>query len=157
MNGIQIFEGDALLYETMDGGELAIENGLFISDKQFSSSVYLSLFGGNKDDPGKIKNDKEWWGNFLNGTNESEKLKSRFQHIITGFPMTVKNIKEAETAAALDLNWFISEKIADGISVYGQAAGKHKFNLTVEIKKDIRTIFKNVYHLLWGVKNGDTV
>ena len=157
MSGIQYFEGDALLYDTTDGGELAIENGLFIPDKQFSTSVYLSLFGGNKDDPGKIKNDKEWWGNFLDGMSENEKLRSRFQHIITGLPMTVKNIKEAEMAAVLDLNWFINEKIADEISVYGQAAGKNKFNLTVEIKKDIRTIFKNVYHLLWGAENGDTL
>jgi phage gp46-like protein len=157
MNGIQEFEGDILLYETADGGELKIEDGLFISDKQFSTAVYLSLFGGNKDDSGKIKNNKEWWGNMLNGIYENEKLKSRFQYVITGFPMTVKSIKEAETAAFIDLEWFIKDKIADEINIYGWAAGEKKFNLNVEIKKDIRTLFKNTYFLFWGVYDGSSV
>jgi phage gp46-like protein len=157
MNGIQDFEGDVLLYETDDGGEVKEENGFIMPDKSFSTAVYLSLFGGNKTDPGKVKSDNEWWGNRLNGISESEKLRSRFQFIIMGFPMTVKTIKEAETAAAMDLNWFIDEKIADEIVIYGQAAEKNKFNLTLEIKKDIRTLFKNTYFLLWGVENGGSV
>jgi phage gp46-like protein len=156
MNGIQNFEGDLLLYDTPDGGEVALESGLFVSDKQFSTAVYLSLFGGNEEDPGKVKNNQEWWGNLLD-VSESEKLKSRFQYIVSGLPMTVKNIKEAETAAQLDLQWFISEKIADEIYIYGQATGKNRFNLTVEIMKDTRSIFKNVYSLQWGVDNGGSV
>jgi phage gp46-like protein len=157
MSGIQNFEGDIFLYETVDGGEVKEESGLFIPDKQFSTAVYLSIFGGNKDDSGKVKNDTGWWGNLLDGTLENEKLKSRFQYIITGFPMTVKNIKEAETAAALDLKWFIDEKIADEVDIYGRAIGKNKFNLTIELRKDIRTLFKNTYFLLWGVENGGSV
>jgi phage gp46-like protein len=156
MNGIQDFEGDLLLYDTPDGGELAIENGLFVSDKQFSTSVYLSLFGGNKEDSGKVKNKEEWWGNLLD-ISESEKLKSRFQYIITGFPMTVKNIKEAETAAQLDLQWFVKEKIADEIFIYGKAVAKNQLSLTIEIMKDTRTIFKNAYSFQWGVDNGGSV
>jgi|LSPZ01.1.fsa_nt_gi phage gp46-like protein len=157
MNALHDFEGDSLLYETPDGGELAVENGLFVSDKQFSTAVYLSLFGGNKEDTGKTKNKNEWWGNVINGVTENEKLRSRFQYIITGLPMTVKNIKEAETAAAMDLQWFLDEKIADEIYTYGQTTGKNKFNLTVEIKKDKLTIFENVYSLLWGVGYGDSI
>jgi phage gp46-like protein len=157
MSGLQDFEGDILLYETENGGEVKEENGLIMPDKNFFTAVYLSLFGGNKTDPGKVKNDNEWWGNRLSGISENEKLRSRFQFVIAGFPMTVKTIKEAETAAALDLDWFIQEKIADEITIYGQATGKNKFNLTVEIKKDIRTLFKNTYFLLWGVENGGSV
>jgi phage gp46-like protein len=150
MRNVQDFEGDALLYETVDGGELKVDDGIFVSDKQFSTAVYLSLFGGNKDDSSKIKNNKEWWGNMLNGIYENEKLKSRFQYIITGFPMTVKTIKEAEKAVFIDLEWFIKDKIADEINVYSQTAGKNRFNLNVEIKKDTRTLFENDYFLLWG-------
>jgi phage gp46-like protein len=71
--------------------------------------------------------------------------------------MTVKTIKDSETAAALDLDWFIQEKIADEIVIYGQATGKNNFNLTVEIKKDTRTLFKNTYFLLWGRENGSSL
>ena len=156
MNNPFDFEGDLLLYDTPDGGDIQIENGLFVSEKKFSTAVYLSLFGGNKDDPAKVKNNKEWWGNLLNIT-KNEKLRSRFQNIIFGLPMTVKHIHEAEMAAAMDLNWFIKEKIADEINVYGQAIGKNRFNLKVEIKKDILTLFESTYSLLWGVGSGGSV
>jgi phage gp46-like protein len=157
MNPLNIFEGDDLLFETVDGGELAIENGLFVSDTQFSSAAYLSLFGGNQDDPGKVENNKTWWGNCLDSVTKNEKLVSRFQAIITGLPMTVKNIREAESAAELDLRWFKDEKIADEITTTIKSTGKHEFNLTIEILKDITTVFENTYSLQWGVNNGDTL
>jgi phage gp46-like protein len=143
--------------ETVDGGELAIEDGLFISDRQFSSAVYLSLFGGNQDDPGKVENNKTWWGNYLDSTAKDEKMVSRFQAVITGFPMTVKNIREAETAAELDLQWFKDMKIADEITATIKSTGKHEFNLTIEILKDINTIFENTFALQWGVSNGNAL
>jgi phage gp46-like protein len=157
MNGLQNFEGDLLLYETNDGGDTSIENGLFISDKQFSTAAYLSLFGGNKTDNGKVNNTDEYWGNYLNDITESEKLRSRFQYITTGLPMSVKNIKEAEKAAIMDLQWFIKENIADEVTAYGQAIGKNRFKLIIEILKDKNTLFKNEYFLLWGGGNGDTL
>ena len=33
MNDLQTFEGDLLLFETQDGGEVLIENDLFLSDR----------------------------------------------------------------------------------------------------------------------------
>jgi phage gp46-like protein len=157
MNGLQNFEGDLLLYETVDDGELAIENGLFVSDRQFSSAVYLSLLGGNQDDPGKVENNKTWWGNHLDSIAKNEKIVSRFQAIITGLTMTVKNIREAEAAAELDLQWFKDEKIADEITATIKSTGKHEFNLIIEILKDVITVFENTYFLQWGVNNGDAL
>jgi phage gp46-like protein len=157
MSALNNFEGDVLLFATVDGGELAIENGLFVSDKQFSSAVYLSLFGGNQDDPGKVKNNKGWWGNCLDSVTINEKIVSRFQSIIIGLPMTIKNIREAEAAAELDLKWFKDEKIADEINVSIKSTGKHEFSLTVEILKDVSNVFENTYALQWGGNNGNTL
>ena len=157
MNSLLDFEGDLLLCDTPDGGDIIIDNGLLLSEKQFSTAVYLSIFGGNKDDAGKVKSSNEWWGNKINNITENEKLRSRFQNIIFGLPMTVKNIREAESAAEQDLKWFIQEKIADEINIYGQATGKNMFNLKIEIKKDVLTLFENTYSLLWGAGNVSTV
>ena len=157
MNGLQHFEGDLLLFETIDGGDVFVENGLFVSDRQFNSAVYLSLYGGNKTDNGKTNSRDQFWGNFLEGITESEKLRSRFQFIITGLPMSVKNIREAEQAAVIDLQWFIDEGIADQIFTTGRATGKNRFNLKVEILKDMNTLFENEYSLLWGAGNGGIV
>ena len=157
MSGLQNFEGDLFLFEALDGGDISIASGLFVSDQQFSTAAYLSLFGGNKDDSGKVNSRNEYWSNFLDGITESEKYRSRFQHIITGFPMTVRNIKEAETAAYMDLQWFINDGIADEIFIYGKATGKNRFNLTVQILKDKSTIFENEYPLLWEAKDVNSI
>ena len=152
-----IFEGDVLLIDTPDGGDIVIENDLIQPDKNFSTAVYLSLFGGNKDDTGKVKNKNQWWGNYLAGISQNEKLRSRFQNIIMGLPMTVKNINDAENAAYKDLEWFIEDEIADKITIQSQTTGIKRFNLYVKIEKNILTIFENTYHLLWGSENVHTV
>jgi hypothetical protein len=84
---LQDFEGDLLLEDTPDGGDIRIEDGLFISDRSFRTVVYLSLFGGNKEDNGRVRNRKTWWGNTLRGISENQKLTSRFQALIHGLPM----------------------------------------------------------------------
>ena len=137
-----------LLIDTPDGGDLIIENGLIKSDPQFSTAVYLSLFGGNIDDPGKTNTKRSWWGNLF-ALTESEKIRSRFQFIINGLPMTVKNIREAEVAAGLDLDWMIKEEIADEINIQGRSINQNTFELEVEILKDGNTLFENTYSLLW--------
>jgi phage gp46-like protein len=149
MNDLQIFEGDLFLEDTPDGGEIRIENDLFVSDRSFNTAVYLSLFGGNKDDNGKVKNNKTWWGNTLGGTAENEKLVSRFQAIIFGLPMTTKNIQDAETAARLDLKWLVDEGAADKIITAGRAAGRDRFALTVQIRSGGKSIYENTFPLFW--------
>jgi phage gp46-like protein len=149
MSDSQNFEGDLLLYDTPDGGDVNIENGLFINDQSFNTAVYLSLFGGNKDDNGKVKNRKTWWGNMLDGTSESEKLISRFQSVIFGSPMTTKNIQRAESEANLDLKWIIDEGIADKITVYGSAVTRNKFSLYVMIQDNGKSIYENTFAIFW--------
>jgi phage gp46-like protein len=151
MSDLHDFEGDLLLFETLDGGEIQIENDLFINDRSFNTAVYLSLFGGNKDDGGKVKNNKTWWGNTLDGITENEKLVSRFQNIIYGLPMTTKNIQEAENAALLDLKWTVDEGIADKISALGQASAHNRFYLRIELQAHGKSIYENAFSLFWKV------
>ena len=144
-----IFEGDLLLEDSPDFGEIKIENGLFICDRSFDTSVYISLFGGNKDDNGKVENKKTWWGNTITGTPENEKMVSRFQNIIFSLPMTSKNILAARNAAFLDLKWIIDEKIANKIDVSGRASGNKLFKLGILIISEDKTIYNNAFSLFW--------
>jgi phage gp46-like protein len=143
------FEGDLLLVETEDGGNVLISDGLFQNDRSFDTAVYLSLFGGNRNDNGKVKNNKTWWGNTLRGTPENEKLVSRFQAIISGLPMTTKNILEAEDAARLDLKWITDEGIADKIEATGRAQSRNRFILTVRIIAGGAELYANAFPLFW--------
>jgi phage gp46-like protein len=149
MSDLQNFEGDLLLEDTQDGGDISIENDLFVNDRTFKTAVYLSIFGGNKEDNGKVKNNKTWWGNTLSGTPENEKLISRFQAVIFGLPMTTKNIESAENAASLDLKWVIDEGVADKVEVSGNAVSRNKFILSVEIKASGKSIYENTFSLFW--------
>jgi phage gp46-like protein len=156
MNDLQDFEGDLLLMETEDGGEVQIENDLFVCDRSFNTAVYLSLFGGNKDDNGKVKNNKTWWGNTLPGIAEHEKFVSRFQAVISGLPMTTKNIQEAEAEANLDLKWIADEGIAEKITVSGRAVSRTGFALHIDIQAGGKSIYENTFSLFWkaGIYGG---
>ncbi|MDR2734310.1 MAG: phage GP46 family protein [Spirochaetota bacterium] len=149
MSGAQEFEGDILLVDTPDGGDIRIENGTFARDRACSTAIYLSLFGGNKDDSGKVKNKNTWWGNTLGGVSENEKLVSRFQAVIFGTPMTTKTILEAEDAARLDLQWIIEEGIADAIEVSGEARGRNQFLLYVHILANGASVAKERFIAFW--------
>jgi len=155
MSNLQIFEGDLLLLDTLDGGDIKLIDDVFISDTSINTAVYLSLFGGNKDDNGKVKNKFTWWGNTLTGVSENEKIVSRFQAVIFGLPMSTKNIQEAETAAAMDLQWIIDEGIGDEVNVSGSAIARNKFKLKVNITAKGKNIYENDFSMPWqaGVYN----
>ena len=143
------FEGDVLLIETPDGGDIVLESGLVKPCRDFSTAVYLSLFGGNKDDAGTVKNRHTWWANTLKETQENEKMVSRFQAVIAGLPLSVKNIRKAEAAAALDLEWLKIEGVADEIIAEGKTKGKNTFVLRVEIKNKGQLLYQKEFALLW--------
>jgi phage gp46-like protein len=143
------FEGDLLLVDTNDGGDTVVKDGLFSGCRSFDTAVYLSLFGGNKNDPGKVKNPREWWGNKLSGTAEAEKMTSRFQACIAGLPMTTKNIALCENAALLDLEWLRKESAADEIIADGRAGAGNRFYMSVEIKARETSLYKNTFALFW--------
>jgi phage gp46-like protein len=144
-----VFEGDLLLEDSPDFGEIKIVDGLFVSDKSFNTAVYLSLYGGNVKDSGRVRNKETWWGNTLPAIAENEKMVSRFQAIIFGMPMTSKNIPAAEKAAELDLKWIKDEGVADKITATGKAAGKNKFELRIEMKSTGVTIYDNKFYMFW--------
>jgi phage gp46-like protein len=146
---LQSFEGDLLLYETPDGGDVHVEDGLFSCDRAYDTAVYLSLFGGNKEDSGKVKNRKTWWGNTLRGVTESQKLVSRFQALISGLPMTTKNILAAEDAAKLDLGWMVDEKLADEIFIDGRAVSINRLKLKIQVNAKGKPIYSGALSVPW--------
>jgi len=146
------FNGDLLLIDTPDGGDIEIIDGVFTGDPGIATAVYISLFGGNKDDAGKIKTNSTWWGNTLEGTAEAEFIVSRFQHIITALPLTVKNMQAAEAAALLDLQWIIDQGVADTILAEGRVGERSKFVLTINILKNGDSIFESGFQTSWAAK-----
>lgn len=146
------FKGDVLFIDTPDGGNIQIENGLVLDDRGFQTAVYLSLFGGNFDDPVVIESNKSWWGNLI-GDKETE-LRSQFQNIICSLPLTTKNIRVAEDAAKQDLTWVIDNGIGDEITVTGSIENIKEASFEIVISKNGQNILNTTYGVQWEAMNG---
>lgn len=152
---VEEFGSDVLLFDAQDGAEISINNGLITMDKGFNSAVYLSLFGGDKDDTGEVVNNNTWWGNKIQNISENEKLVSRFQAFITSVPLITKNVKLAEHKVKQDLQWMIDDGIADSIEAEIQVVSRKDINLKILIAKFGEVIEAGNYSLQWGaMKNG---
>ena len=142
------FQGDVLMVSTADGGDIVIVDGLIKDCRSFDTAVYLSLFGGNKDDlNGKPK--ETWWGNLIPGTKKDERMHSEFGAMVTGFPLTGANLRKASDAAGRDLDWIKSDAGADEISVNLSAENAQRVKLGVEVRKDAAMIAGGKYELQW--------
>lgn len=149
------FGGDVLLFDTENGGEISVINGLVIPDGSFRTAVYLSFFGGNKDDGGDVASSDTWWGNRLEGVSENEKLVSRFMAFVRSVPLNSKNLKIAQDKAKEDLKWFLDDGIADSVEVNLLDEGNNRIQLNVKIEKSGKIIESGKYALQWeAVKNG---
>lgn len=148
------FTGDVFLEGEGGVGDLVVENGLVQDCRDFSTSVYLSLFGGNaEDDAGR--DTETWWGNLIPGTMENEKMFSSFYAITSGLPLNSGNIKKAVAAAERDLHWMIKEGIADDIEATISAENIKQIHLTVRVSKEGKNVFKDTYSFQWqGAMNG---
>lgn len=142
------FMGDVLLTSTPDGVDIVLENGLIKDCRDFDSAVLLSLMGGNDEDLNR-RPKETWWGNLVEGTQESEWISSEFGAMVKGFPLTSGNLRKAKDACKRDLNWIMNEGGADNISVELAAESSQRVKLDVEVTQDGNGAGGGNYELQW--------
>lgn len=140
--------GDVLLVSGGDGGDIVVEDGLVKDCRNFDTAVYLSLFGGNKNDlNGRPK--ETWWGNLVPGTKRNEWMHSEFGAMVTGLPLTSGNLRNASEAASRDLAWIKSEAGADSVSSSLLAENSERVRLAVEVMQDKQKAGGGSYEFQW--------
>lgn len=108
-------EGDVLLYQTADDGDVTVVQGVTQMTPSFDTMVYLSLMGGNEDDPGGDDITKQWWGN-SDVTEPAFQYRSETQYMLRSFPVTSSNLLLINQAVVRDLTRdFLDTKIANGL------------------------------------------
>lgn len=135
----QLRQGDIAIFQTPDGGDISIINGEPVMDGGFESAVYLSLFAGGEN--------THWIEEYQ---DKSEKLNSRFYNFINGNAKSVENLNRAEELAKQDLNWFLTDGIADTLNLTITSTDKSRILLSYELLLDGKKLSENTYNINWG-------
>lgn len=100
---------DVVLYQTNDGGEIKLLNGVLVMADGLYTALYLSMFGGNEDDGGlDAHNAVQWWGN-LSERVPARRYRSQTQHILRSMPAIPANLRTLEEAVAADTAWLVGD------------------------------------------------
>ena len=142
------FMGDVLLISANDGGDIVVEDGLVKDCRNFDTAVYLSLFGGNKDDL-NARSKETWWGNLVPGTQRDEWMHSEFGATVAALPLTSGNLRKAGDAAGRDLDWIKSDAGADSVSALLSSASTNRVRLSVEVMQDKQKAGGGMYDIQW--------
>lgn len=128
-------QGDISLFQTLDDGEITVEEGIFLTGDGLGTAVYLSLFGGNVEDDGFSENSNQWWANVANDP-PSKQYRSRTQHLLISLSMTLGNLKRVQDAVIKDLDWMLDEKIASSISAVVVVEDANRISISVSINAE---------------------
>lgn len=105
-------QGDLVFVNTLEGGDLVFENGLFTMDGGLQTAVYISLFT------------RSWWADGFGGN-----LARR----IAETPLTSASRPTFERAAERDLAWLIREGVATSVRVTARIPASKRLDLDVEV------------------------
>lgn len=114
-------QGDVLLFQSLDGGEIKVENGRIVMTTGLETAVYLSLFSPD-----------DWFLNDVADTNE-ERLSSETEQVINTLPNVSKNYPLLEQAIRNDLSWLTSQKLAQSISASVSSNQINRVNIVINI------------------------
>jgi len=126
-------QGDVLLFQTDDGGNIIVGNGIVDVSGGLETAAYLSLFGGNEDDDGRDNNSANWWGT-LAGINPTRQYRSATQQLLQSLPISTGSLHRIEDAVLRDLQWFIDDKIATSVTVEITVPALNTVQITINIE-----------------------
>lgn len=118
-------QGDVLLYNTNDGGEIAVTDGVVGIVGDLRTAVYLSLFGGQSD----------WWGDLsvadpdFHNTSETAELSENIA-------LVPVNLLRIEDVVRRDLQWMVNQRIVSNITVTASILDTDVLGLSVSIQAD---------------------
>lgn len=128
-------EGDVLLYQTVDDGDINIRDGLIEMSGGLQTATYLSIFGGNQEDDGIGGNPLSWWGNLVE-SDPAKRYTSETQYLLAALPITSGNLLRIEDAVKRDLAWVIDTNVATSVNVSASILGLNTIKLNIDIDQE---------------------
>ena len=128
-------QGDILLEQTVNDGEISVVNGVVTMTGSFETAAYLSLFGGNEDDDGRVENSAAWWGN-LSEADPDFRYTSETQNLLQALPAVTSNLRKIKEAVKRDLAWFLNKGIASSVDVVVSVPALNRVQIIVNIRAE---------------------
>ena len=135
-------QGDVLLFQTLDGGDISIDDGIVEMTGGLETAVYLSLFSP-----------EDWFCNEFADTPD-QKITSRTDAFINNKTQSSKNYQLLEQAVKADLKWLLKNKIADEIKVSVYSNGLNRVMIEIVIEQNSNSININIPVDWESVKHG---
>lgn len=126
-------QGDVLLYQTNDDGEITVDGGVVAMVGGLETAAYLSLFGGNEQDSGRPGDPLTWWGNVEEQLPE-RRYRSETQYLLRSMPAIPANLRRLEQAAVRDLSWLVDVGAATDVSAAASMPGVNRVRLAVTVE-----------------------
>ena len=126
-------QGDVLLQQTNDNGEISVVNGVVTMTGSFETMAYLCLFGGNEDDAGGSDKTESWWGN-LDEIDPDLRYVSETQNLLKSIPAISSNLLKIQAAAERDLAVFTSKNIASSVTVVVSVPALNRVSIAINIE-----------------------
>lgn len=123
---------DVYLYQTIDDGDINIDNGVVGISGGLATSVYLALFGGNKEDQQRKGDPFQWWGNAIEADPDLT-YRSETQYILRSLPLVPSSLRKLELAVLRDLDYLITKKVASSIAVSASVPSINKVLISIVI------------------------
>ncbi len=128
-------QGDVVLRQTQDGGEIEVVNGVVSMSGGLGTAVYLSLFGGNEADGAFGDSAANWWAN-IDEVEPSKQYRSATQNLLRGIPATSGNLLRIKDAARRDLRWMTDDKVASSVAVAVSIPAINAVKILISIRAD---------------------
>lgn len=118
-------------------GELTVESGKIACDPTIWTSVFISLFGGNREASTQTKRNPkgvenlDYFGNLYQ--RNGLLFNSEFEKLTASEPFTSGNIKRFEAAVINDTAWLISTGRCDKITCSIMITGANSLRITMQL------------------------
>lgn len=129
-------QGDVLLFQTADGGNIIIENNNDVQQTGgFETDFFLSLFGGNEEDNGSNGNKKTWWANLMED-DPAFQFVSRTQNLLISLPLVSGNLRKIQDAVKIDLKPYVDLGAITELSIVVSITGPRRVKIIINALAD---------------------
>ena len=134
-----VYDGDVALFLTPDGGNIDYRSGQPQMDPGgLETAVNISLFTRNG-----------WPGNFLDSSEPSRQIGSRFEESVKSKPITAQILRDINQAGQDALQWLIDVRAATSVTVNATSPLLNRIDVDIKIVR-IEGVTVNIfYELNW--------